>query len=407
MEGLRGAAGAVAVVSAVPTQIADHHSRNAALTLAFAQPGDTLLYLLLPLHHDTFGVSLAEAGLLLAANRLVRIAGYGWIARLYGEHGARASCLLAASAALLAASGYAVGSGVWVLLVARLLWGLAFAAMNVATQALATAEPTGAARRSGTMRSIVAAGPVSGLVVGAIVAQFAGPRAAFLLLALAALLAFPFARLLPRGGEGRPERLPRPRFGVPSRLDTWSFVQGMTLDGLFVLGISVLAAAALPGYAALAAGAALALRYVAEILLAPLGGALAERWGPRLVLTVLSVMTALGLGVIGAGALWIGAVLVVVLRGLIQPIAAPVVALENPGRDRVPALARLATWRDLGAGAGPLLAGALLPLVAHGALYGVAAALLAVSAVAVSLPAKSAAAPNAEGGGAEPVPPAA
>ena len=152
---------------------------------------------------------------------------------------------------------------------------------------------------------------------------------------MAALLAFPFAARLPRGGEGRPERLPRPRFGLPSRLDTWSFVQGMTLDGLFVLGLSVLGAAALPGYAALAAGAALALRYVAEILLAPFGGGLAERYGARLVLTVLSVLTALGLGVIGRGAgaaLWTGAVLVVMLRGLIQPIAAPVVALENPGR---------------------------------------------------------------------------
>ena len=159
----------------------------------------------------------------------------------------------------------------------------------------------------------------------------------------------------------------------------------MTLDGLFVLGISVLAAAAMPGYAALAAGAALALRYVAEILLAPLGGGLAERYGARRVLTVLSVATALGLGMIGAGALWVGAVLVVVLRGLIQPIAAPVVALENPGRNRVPALARLATWRDLGAGAGPLLAGALLPLVAQEVLYGVAAALLAASAVAISV----------------------
>ena len=173
----------------------------------------------------------------------------------------------------------------------------------------------------------------------------------------------------------------------------------MTLDGLFVLGLSVLGAASLPGYAVLAAGAALALRYVAEILLAPLGGRLAERHGPRLVLTVLSVATALGLGVIGASAaLWVGAVLVVVLRGLIQPIAAPVVALENPGRNRVPALARLATWRDLGAGAGPLLAGALLPLVAHEVLYGVAAALLAVSAIAVSAATvKPPAAADAEG----------
>jgi MFS family permease len=405
---------AAAAVGAGPDpRTADRNSRNAALTLAFSQPGDTLLYLLLPVYHEAFGVSLAEAGLLLAANRLVRIAGYGWVAFLYGEHGARVSCLLAALASLLATLGYAVGSGVWVLLVARLFWGLAFAAMNVATQALATAEPAGAARRSGTMRAIVAAGPVSGLVAGAVVAHIAGPRAAFLLLALAVLPAFAFAALLPRGGEGRPERLPRPRFGVPSRLDTWSFVQGMTLDGLFVLGLAVLAAASLPGYAVLAAGAALALRYVAEIGLAPLGGRLAERHGPRRVLTVLSVMTAAGLGVIGAeslwvGALWVGAVLIVVLRGLIQPIAAPVVALENPGRDRVPALARLATWRDLGAGAGPLLAGALLPLVAHEILYGAAALLLAASALAVgAAKAGPAGAPVAEDGPARPMPPSA
>jgi hypothetical protein len=44
---------------------------------------------------------------------------------------------------------------------------------------------------------------------------------------------------------------------------------------LFVLGISILAAAAIPGYATLAAGGALALRYVAEITLGPSGGALA------------------------------------------------------------------------------------------------------------------------------------
>jgi len=60
------------------------------------------------------------------------------------------------------------------------------------------------------------------------------------------------------------------------------------------------------------------------------------------------------------------------------------VAIENPGPDRVPALARLATWRDLGAGVGPLLAGALLPIIPHGVLYGAAALLLAASAAAVA-----------------------
>jgi len=375
---------AVAAAGRSPLRIADENSRHASLTLAFAQPGDTLLYLLLPLHHDAFGVTLAEAGLLLAANRLVRIAGYGWVARFYAERGPRSACLLAACGALLSTAGYGLLSGVWALLIARLSWGLSFAAMNIATQALATAELDGSARRSGRMRSMVAAGPFLGLVVGAALDQLAGPRLAFLALAGVALAAFPFAARLPRDGEGRPDRLPRPRFRMPSRLDTWSFIQGMTLDGLFVIGMSVLAAAALPSYAALAAGAALALRYIAEIGLGPFGGALAQRFGPRRVLTVLSVSTAVGLAVIGSGALWIGALLVVCMRGLIQPIPGPVVALENPGRNRVPALAALATWRDLGAGAGPILAGALLPLVPHPALYGAAALLLAASAIAVA-----------------------
>jgi len=381
-----GLPGAEATLQTAPAiDVADRNSRNASLALACAQPGDTLLYLLLPLNHDGFGVSLAEAGLLLAANRLVRIAGYGWVARFYADRGPHAACLFAALGSLLSTLGYATLSGVWALLIARLMWGLSFAAMNIATQALATAEPTGAARRSGRMRAIIAAGPVSGLVVGAVVSHLTGPREAFLVLSTAALLAFLFAAQLPRLGEGRPERLQRPRFGVPSRLDTWSFIQGMTLDGLFILGISILAGAAIPGYATLAAGGALALRYVAEITLGPSGGALAQRYGPRRVLTLLSVSTAVGLAVIGAGVLWIGAILVVVLRGLIQPIPPPLVAIENPGRDRVPALARLATWRDLGAGAGPLLAGALLPIVPHEVLYGAAALLLAASAAAVAM----------------------
>ena len=46
--------------------------------------------------------------------------------------------------------------------------------------------------------------------------------------------------------------------------------------------------------------------------------------------------------------------LVVLVRGLIQPLPAPIAAADNPGPARVPALAKMATWRDLGAGAGPV-----------------------------------------------------
>jgi hypothetical protein len=219
------------------------------------------------------------------------------------------------------------------------------------------------------------------LIAGALMAAVIGPRAVFTVLAGVALLGLPFAMRLP-AGRGHAVR-GAPRFGLPSRLDVWSFVQGMMLDGLFILGLAVLARETMPAHASLAAGAAMALRYLAEILLGPPSGALAERFGSQRLLVLLSCASAAGLALMGYGGLWWGAVAVVLLRGLIQPLPAPVAAAANPGPERVPALARLATWRDLGAGAGPLVAGLLLPVMPPSVLYAAAAALLAGSAVAM------------------------
>jgi hypothetical protein len=86
---------------------------------------------------------------------------------------------------------------------------------------------------------------------------------------------------------------------------------------------------------------------------------------------------------IGFDLLWVGTAAVVVLRGLLQPLPAPVCAVANPGPDRVPSLARLATWRDIGAGVGPLVAGLLLPVLPEWVLYGSGALLLAASTLPV------------------------
>jgi hypothetical protein len=102
------------------------------------------------------------------------------------------------------------------------------------------------------------------------------------------------------------------------------------------------------------------------------------------MLVVFSLGCALGLVLIGAGALWIGAVGVVVIRGLLQPLPAPVVALRHTGNARIGAIARVATWRDLGAGIGPLIAGALIPVTPAWVLYSGAAVMLGAIALAVN-----------------------
>ncbi|WP_202988039.1 MFS transporter, partial [Pseudomonas typographi] len=362
-----------------PTPTVDRHSRLAALALALALPADTVLYLLLPMYAEQFGVTLAEAGMLLAANRLVRIAGYGFVARFYAVRGDRPTCTLAVVAAAICGLGYATLSGFWALLPLRLLWGLAFAALNLSTQALATADAVGAAQRSGRSRAFSALGPVIALPLAALLAYHYGPRTIFWVLCIPALLGLTVTRGLPSLRHPVPMRR---GLKLPNSLDVWSFLEGLTLDGLFIIGLSYLGSDLLPGGAVMIAGVILAVRYLGEILLSPVGGRLAERFGAERLLVSLSLVTSVALIGFGAGWLWSCAAAIVVLRALQLPLLAPIVAHRTPGPERVHALASRSVWRDIGAGAGPLLAGVLLPVLSPFWLFSVPALLLAAAAIA-------------------------
>ncbi len=362
--------------------VADTASRNAALTLAFALPGDTLLYLLLPIYAASFGLTLPEAGLLLAANRLIRIVAYGWVARLYARHGARTLCTTAAASAVVSTFIFSAFTGVWILLVGRLIWGLSYAAMNVANQALPTAVTHGAIQRNARARAIIAAGPAISLVIGAPLTLAIGPNAIFLVFGAVACIALVFARRIPRIDE--PATVHGPRFERPGPMSLWSFSMGFTIDGLFMFGLGLLAAASVPKGAVLAAGAAMALRYACDIACAPIGGRIGQAFGALPTLIMLSLLTAgalLLLGGAGQAVLWTGVVAVILLRSTGGPLAAPIVAQVFPGPARIAALARQATWRDIGAGTGPLAAGVLFPIAPTLAIYGAGALILAAASL--------------------------
>jgi MFS family permease len=362
----------------------DLNSRNAAIALGLALPADTVLYLLLPMYAAQFNITLAEAGLLLAANRLVRIAGYGWVVQFYAHRGDRLTCSLAVFIAAICALGYATLSSFWMLLPLRILWGLSFAALNLSTQALATVSTEGAERRFGRSRSIIATGPLLALPLGALLAYAFGPRPIFFLLMAIALLGLIATRQLPcvpHAITPATRRIKR-----PNSLDAWSFLEGLTLDGLFIIGLTYLGKDLLPGGAVMAAGILLALRYLAEIILSPVGARMAERFGAEKILFYLSLLTAIALLGFGAGWLWGSAALIVILRALQIPLLPPIVAKRTPGAGRVQALAARAIWRDIGAGTGPMLAGLLLPSVAPLWIYGIPALLLVWAAAYASRP---------------------
>lgn len=368
--------------AAVPAQTlrADRDSRNAAQVLGLCLPSDVLLYLLLPMYASDFGVTLVEAGVLLAANRLVRIIGYGWVVRFYARHGDRAACSLAAFAAAVCALGNATLGGFAALLVLRLVWGLCFATFNLSTQTLATAEAQGAARRAGRSRATLAIGPMLALPLGALMAQVYGPRAVFYVLCISALCGLWRARALPCGGHDIAARSGR-RLRLPDSIATWSFIEGVTLDGLFIFGLSLYAQVHMGESGVLVAGVLMAVRYLSEMLFSPFGGRLADRFGALRMLVVLSLATSLALLVFASHWLFIGAFFVLVLRALQLPLVMTLVALRNP-HARIQALASNAVWRDIGAGLGPMLAGVLLPQVP--AIWAYAGAALAVAVAALN-----------------------
>ncbi|MES2944583.1 MAG: MFS transporter [Pseudomonadota bacterium] len=359
----------------------DLNSRNAATALGLALPGDTLLYLLLPMFAPVFGVNLPEAGVLLAANRLVRIAAYGAVLRFYARNGEQLTCTLAVIVAALCALGYATLSGFVALLFLRLLWGLAFAALNLAAQALATAEPAGAARRAGHSRAFTALGPMLALPLGGMCAIWLGPRVVFFVFAAVALAALWVTRQLPNAPHAEQAAV---KIGLkrPASLDIFSFIEGLVLDGLFILGLSYLGRDLLPGNPVIMAGLLLSVRYLAEILLSAVGGHLAEKHGAEILLVIFSVLTSLALLGFGFGWLWTCALAIVILRALLLPLLPPLVALRTPGAGRIQALATRSVWRDTGAGIGPVLAGLLLPIVSPAWIYAVSALLLSSAALA-------------------------
>ena len=102
--------------------------------------GDALLYVILPVHADAFGVSMLMVGFLLAVNRIIRTFAYGFIADLAERIGLKKMCLIAASSATLSTAGYGFFEGEILLTISRMVWGLSFAALLLVTLSYAAAK---------------------------------------------------------------------------------------------------------------------------------------------------------------------------------------------------------------------------------------------------------------------------
>jgi MFS transporter, DHA1 family, inner membrane transport protein len=335
----------------------------------------------LPVHAEAFGISLIWVGILLSANRFIRVFAYGYVAQATQAFGTRRMCIVAAVASVVSTAMYGLADGPYLLLLSRMLWGLAYAVLVLVTLAYAVENRAQAGTRVGWSRSIQRAGPIFVLIAGTWATGIIGPRSIFVWTALLTVPALFLASTLPRD---IPTTKPNPRppmLGKPRAIDGMFFVQGLGVDGVFALSITlVLAQEYSTATAVFSGGLLLAMRHIGEAVAAPLFGRLGDKHGAARVFAMSTSLTVLGFAAVAVGYTVAGALLMLIFRGALASLGPATIVQATSAEDSVIApLARMQAWRDLGAAIGPLMTGAALGVVSPQLLHGFVGVLLIAS----------------------------
>lgn len=338
------------------------------LVIAVGMIGDTLLYAVLPLYHEQFGLSLAMVGVLLSLNRWIRLLANSAVAHLGERIGPHALMIAAALGSAVSTTLYGLVDDATIQILARILWGISYASLNLATLAYAVSDRANAGKRVGASRAAIGLVQAMSLVGGAWIVLELGPRHVFLIFGALTLVSFAAAIVLPRLP---PEPVAKKGFKlpVPHRLEIWGFVMGFSGDGVFLLTLAFLMKDSITSVAAVMATAMLlALRWLVEVTTGPIGGWIGDRFGARRVSILNAALLVSGFVLIAADHEVLGALTIVTTRGMFNTLI-PVLVIERGHGGVLSSQASYSTWRDFGAAVGPLSAPWLFLNVAQTPLY--------------------------------------
>jgi MFS family permease len=372
------------------------------LTIGLSILGDSFLYGNLPIEAENLGIALPLVGILLSANRLVRLVSNTWASSIFEKFGPRKPFIFAAVLALLTTAMYGVGWGFAVFLLARIGWGIAWSALRQGGyQAIWASGELSKGKLMGLLWGLIRLGSAFSVLLGGYLRDLWGYRAGVFGVMCVTALAIPVALSIRWPAESQRVGSSKQSFwhGWREALKTQhgrsllfagsvhSGFEGIliataslflarrlgTIDFLVGLGIKV----------GTIAGLLLALRWTSDILFAPTIGWLSDRLGQRITLVFLvSILLISLIGVVNVR----GPSLILFLAFLFLSSAGLNVTLSALANGLAMQMERphiyvgvYATAIDSGAALGPLLAYFAGALVTFAALYVVAGGVLALA----------------------------
>ncbi|MCH7587531.1 MAG: MFS transporter [Chloroflexi bacterium] len=366
--------------------------------------GDSALYTVLPTHTADANVTFAAVGILLSANRWIRLLLNGPMGLAYDRWRRKPIFVTALFLGALSTAIYGATQGFWPLLFGRLLWGLAWAGIWVGgnTILLDLTDDSNRGRWVGMYQIAFFLGAASGAFTGGLLTDLIGFAAAMKLQsglalfgALFALAFLPDTRAKRLGEESPPTDVrkkeasqttsQRKQFAYATALHGVNrlVIPGMLTAtfGLFLaqqLGDPVQFGERSMGVATLT-GIGLGLATLISMLSAPISGILSDRAISRWKIVARGLLPGIaGFGLLAVGSpptIALGLPLTAFTSGSNQGLSTTLAGDLGSERKRGRRLGVLFTVGDLMSAIGPILAFGLIPLIRISGLYSIAALL--------------------------------
>lgn len=350
----------------------------ASLVLTLTLVSGAVLYLLLPLFFESFDLTLVWVGILLSANRFIRLIVNPWLVPWFQHFGARRSMIQAVFLASVASLSFVWLFSPWALLAARILWGCAYALMRLGCLHYAAAQPGRRMINLGWYTALQEIGPLLVILIIPLMVYQVSVQAVLLLAFILCLLALAPALNLPTQitDEGAPAR---PGWPWPNARHRLTFMLCLLFDGVWPVILAPLLVTA--GWST-----AMALTLTSALLV-----------GKRLYNTALGLLTvrfdlwrhdrfwlALSLGVMllasGLMALrfvLLASILAIVGHGTFMMLLPKQLSDSSSSLSmRQQTLNTFTFWRDLAAAVGALLSGVLIAWQIAPWFYGIGGVIL-------------------------------
>jgi MFS family permease len=370
---------------------------SAAVALSLL--GDSLLYAVLPSQAEAVGVPVGLVGVILSANRFIRLLSNPWAGSVCDRFGYARPFTVALLLGAMTTAIYGLASGFWLLFVARVLWGVSWSFLRVGGLGTVLEHATDHDRGllMGFFLGISRLGSLVAVALGGVLTDVLGYRPTLLLFALlsasAAVITGPSGERRARYAKPEPSH-PIPTAPHAPRSDSQSssaaasarlrrrhrllavnvcgFSNGFVTSGLVTstlglllkthYGSSVALGTLTIGIASLT-GLLLSLRWAIDFGLGPYLGHLSDRLGrQRVILTAFLIGTLALIVFAGMAALIplsLAAIVIFISSTALSAALDASLGDLAPAGERARTIGRYATFTDLGSACGPLLGYAL------------------------------------------------